>query len=76
MKTYCELSFSSIILDLGEDEKVSGQLRASPGEQPPRIQYTRGWVGPRACLDVMEKKEISCLWRESKPDFSVIQPVA
>jgi hypothetical protein len=35
-----------------------------------------GWVGPRAGLDVMEKRKIPCPCLELNPDSSVIQPVA
>jgi hypothetical protein len=37
--------------------------------------WTEGWVGPRADMDVIEKK-ISCPCQESKPDSSVIQTIA
>jgi hypothetical protein len=37
--------------------------------------YEAGW-GLGAGLDVLEKREISCLYQESNPDSSVVQPVA
>jgi hypothetical protein len=35
-----------------------------------------GWVGLRACLDSLEKRNSSCPFRELKPDFSIFQPVS
>jgi hypothetical protein len=31
------------------------------------IHSTQGWVGPRAGLGVLEKREISCFYRDSNP---------
>jgi hypothetical protein len=59
--------------------EVSGQLHAPaalPPEKQPPVPIIRGWVGPRAGLDVTEKIEISCPCRESNPDSWVVQPVA
>ena len=36
----------------------------------------RGWVGPTACLETLQKREISCLSRHSNRVLSVIRPVA
>jgi hypothetical protein len=35
--------------------------RFTPGERAPGIHCIGGWVGPRADLDVMEKRYISSL---------------
>jgi hypothetical protein len=35
-----------------------------------------GWVGPRVGLNVMEKRKISCPYREWNPDSSAVHPVA
>ena len=39
-------------------------------------QQMGGWVGPRAALDVLQKRKILCSFRESKHDPLVVQPVA
>jgi hypothetical protein len=48
----------------------------SAEETGPGTHPTEGTVGPRAGLDVVEKRNISCPYRESNPDLLVIQPVA
>jgi hypothetical protein len=40
------------------------------------IHCVGGWVGPRAGLDDMKRENISCRYRESNPDISVVQTVA
>jgi hypothetical protein len=47
-----------------------------PGETALSNHWIGGWVGPRADLDFMEKRKISCSYRESNPYSSVDQPVA
>jgi len=41
--------------------EVSGQLCAvttlPPGKEPPSIHWIGGWVGPRASLDAMTKRQ-------------------
>jgi hypothetical protein len=45
--------------------KVSGQLHAPaalpPGKQPPGTHWIGGWVGPRACLDDLDKRKFLTL---------------
>jgi hypothetical protein len=52
--------------------EVVGQFHApaalSVMEKTPRPHWMWGWVGPRAGLDVMEKRGISCHCQESNPD--------
>jgi hypothetical protein len=55
--------------------EMSGQLHASAA-LPPEKHCIGGWVGPRAGLDVMGKIKISCPYRESKLNSSVIQPIS
>jgi hypothetical protein len=51
-----------------------------PGEftqgTTPAAQGIGGWVGPRADVDAMENRKISCLRQESNPYFSVVHPEA
>jgi hypothetical protein len=60
--------------------KVSGQLLATaalpPGVSLPGTHWTECCVGPRAGLDGVEKRIISCPCTESKPDSSAVQQVA
>jgi hypothetical protein len=55
--------------------EVRGQLH-SPATSAPGTHRMRGLVGPRAGIDIMEKKNISCPYWESNPDSAAIQPVA
>jgi hypothetical protein len=56
---------------------VSGQFHApvalSPGKDHPGTHWTRGSLGPRACLDVMEKRKGFTPARNQTP---TVQPVA
>jgi len=50
--------------------EVSGQLpalAAYPLGQDPSTHLTGGWVGPRACLDVVVKRNNPCPLQESDP---------
>jgi hypothetical protein len=53
--------------------EVSGKLHAPAALS---THYIGLLVGPRASLDVMEKRILSCLYQESNPEFSAVQPVA
>jgi len=33
-------------------------------KKKPSTHWTEGWVGPRAGLDNLRKRKISCIWRE------------
>ena len=50
------------------------QATLIPGKEPPGTHSTRGWVGPTAGLDVLEKKIICCLRRDPKLRSSSPQP--
>jgi hypothetical protein len=60
--------------------EMSGQIHTPvalyPREMTPDIHCVEGGVGPRAGLDVMEKRKISHPYRESNPDSSVVQAIA
>jgi hypothetical protein len=44
---------------------------ASPEEKTPDIYCTGGWVGLRAGVELIEKRQIFSPCREWNPDFSV-----
>jgi hypothetical protein len=60
--------------------EVCGQLQTlaalTPGKQPPDTHFTGGWVDPRAGLDAVVKRKISCPCQESIPDSLVVHPIA
>jgi hypothetical protein len=45
-------------------------------QETPSLLTIGGWVGPRAVPDVVEERKISCPYRKSHPDPSVVQPLA
>jgi hypothetical protein len=61
IRMYGEWSYSSIILELGiRWRRVVSftPLPLYPGERARGTDFTGGWVGPRAGLGVMEKKNL------------------
>jgi hypothetical protein len=74
-----EQRYSSTILNLaldGGEWSVSHPCRFTPGETASGTDCIGGWVGPRAGMGFMENIEISCTYRESSPEFLVVQPIA
>jgi hypothetical protein len=65
-----------LTLALNGGEWSASRFYFTPEETAPGTHYIQGWVGPRAGLDVMEKRKISCPYQELNPDLMVIQPVA
>jgi hypothetical protein len=55
--------------------EVSGRFQA-PATLSPSTHWIWDWVGPRSGLDAVDKRQIPCLCQESKPNFSVVQPIA
>jgi hypothetical protein len=47
-----------------------------PRRKSPATQSTAGPVGPSASLDVLEKRNSSYPFQETKHDSSVVQPIA
>jgi hypothetical protein len=46
----------------------------TPGERTPSINWLRRWAGSKVGLDAVQKKNISCLYRESNSVSSVVMP--
>jgi hypothetical protein len=72
-----EWRYSSIIFDLGTRWRrvvnLITLLLYRQGNSPWRYSIGR-WVGPRASLDAVKKKKISCPCWDLNPSSSVIQP--
>jgi hypothetical protein len=68
-------SFSTLVL-----HKVNGQFHAPavlfPAASAAGIHKRGRWVGPRASLDALEEREISCLCQIWNHDAFIIQPIA
>jgi hypothetical protein len=60
------LPFLTSALD-GSEWSASRHGRFTPGDTAPGTHLIEGWVDLRAGLNAMEKTQISCPWRESKP---------
>jgi hypothetical protein len=52
----------------GDELSASRPGRFTTGERAPGSHWLGGSVGPRACLEAVEKRKISCLFRESNPN--------
>jgi hypothetical protein len=71
----CSSTILISALDGGE-WLASRHARFAPGERAPVTPWIGGWVAPRIMRDFMEKRKTSLPYRVSKPDFTVVQPVA
>jgi hypothetical protein len=60
----------------GGEWSASRPGRFTPRERAPGIHWIGGWVGPRAVLDAVVKREIRSPRRESNPRIPIFQPVA
>jgi hypothetical protein len=79
-KTYWEWRYSSThpltsALDGGE-WLASRPGSFTPRERVPGTHWIGGWVGSRAGLDKVSKKNITRSRRDSNPDHLIVQPVA
>jgi hypothetical protein len=74
MKAYWEWRYSSthsLLSALDRDEwSASRPGRFTPRERIPATHWLGGWVGPRAVLDAVAKRELPCPYRESIPGRS------
>jgi hypothetical protein len=59
----------------GGEWSASRPGRFTPKERAPGIHWIGGWVGPRAVLDTVVKREIPSPRRESNPRTPIVQPV-
>jgi hypothetical protein len=76
MTTYGGGSISPFLtseLDGGESS-ASYHCHFNPRETVPTAYHTGYWLGPTACLDIMEKRKITYPWQEC--DSSLVQAVA
>jgi hypothetical protein len=48
----------------------------TPRERAPRTHWIGDWVGPRAVLEAVVKRQIPSPRRESNPRTPIVQPVA
>jgi hypothetical protein len=60
----------------GGELSASRPGRSTPRERDPVTHWIGGWVGPRAGLDMVSKRKIPTLRRESNPHHPIVQPVA
>jgi hypothetical protein len=60
----------------GVEWSASRTGRFTPRERAPGTHWIGGWVGPRAVLDTVVKREIPSPQRESNSDHPIVQPIA
>jgi hypothetical protein len=60
----------------GGEWSASRPGRFTPRERAPGTHWIGCWVGPRAVLDAVVKREIPNTRRESNPRTPIVQPVA
>jgi hypothetical protein len=60
----------------GGEWSASRPGRFTPTEIAPGTHWIGGWVGPRAVLDAVVKRNIPSPRRESKPRTPIVKPVA
>jgi hypothetical protein len=60
----------------GGEWSASRPGRFTHRERAPGVHWTGGWVGPRAVLDAVVKREIPSPRWESNPRTPTVKPVA
>jgi hypothetical protein len=77
MKTYWGSGgIAPRILDFGTRVVSFTPRPLYPKENAPGTHWIGGWVGPRAILDTVVKRNIPSPRRESNPRTPIVQPVA
>jgi hypothetical protein len=74
MKTYWEVelqlhAFLTSALEGGGEWSASRPCRFTPGERTPGIHWMGFWVGPRAGVEEVAKKNMPNSFRELNPDY-------
>jgi hypothetical protein len=59
----------------GGEWSASRPGRFTTRERDPGTHWIGGWVGPRAGLNAVVKRKIPSPYRESNPDYPIVQPV-
>ena len=72
MKAYI---FSTSAL-CGGKQSASCPTHFITGERDTSVHWIGSWMGPRASLNALETRKISCLCQESNYNSFVIQPIA
>jgi hypothetical protein len=71
------MHYSTLALDGGGEQSASHPGHFTPRERDPCIHWIKGWVGPRASLDMVSKRKIPSLWPGIEPQSSDHpQPIA
>jgi hypothetical protein len=69
------MAYEGVAALVGGEWSASRPGRFTPGEIAPSTHWTGGWVGPRAGLDDVEKRN-SWPYQDSNSDPSTDQPIA
>jgi hypothetical protein len=65
-----KIEYSSNLLDHDTARRLVASFtprQIYPRKRARGTHWIGGWIGPRACLEAVEKKKISCPCRESNP---------
>jgi hypothetical protein len=71
---YSSMHSLTSALDGGE-WSASRPGRFPPRDRAPGTHWIGGWVGPRAGLDAVSKRNVPTLCRESNPDHPIVQSI-
>jgi hypothetical protein len=76
MQTRCSILLSIADKMKHEAEKASCLDHFTSRESTTRTQQTAVWMGPRTCMDTLERRKLVCPCLEWSPESSVVQPIA